>query len=377
MNHHAKRPANRQHAFTLVELIAVMTIIAILVGVSALPMLGLIEQARYKAERDHLAILANEARMSFRQDDLNKNLSALKPDMPGTTPHYVTIGSAPPSVYPALFDANMPAAGEIVNEHAWYARLTKLRGQTVYGGILNDQNGDIRSITYNAYQRRRVMLAGPLEKGQQRYIILSFMFQDGPLLPAAPTEGRLKDMGAGEVSNPDYEGWFNAIYDAEWGDKADSAPTGWGWDAGMQAAWNNGYRGRSYMQRVIAQRIVQPRYQVTINNNSHGYDQPGGTPGVTVRIYSDSIYIYANMVRWTSFNYSGLRAQADGRELPATVVPRYDSVKVFPERDEGILEGRRVVIRRGAGTESGIVSEEAAVVVESFLLNENTTYTAQ
>lgn len=364
-----------RRAFTLVELIAVMTIIAILAGVSALPMLGLIEQARYKAERDHLATLANEARMSFRQDDLDKNLSALKPDLPGTLPHYVTIGTPPPPVNPALFDAQIPAAGEIVNEHAWYARLTKLRGQTLYAGRLNDQNGDIRSIAYNSYHRRRVMLAGPLEKGRQRYIILSFMFQDGPLLPAAPADGRLKDMGAGEVSNPDYETWFNAIYDAEWGDKAHSPPAAW--DAGAQAAWSDGYRGRNYMQRVIAQRIVQPRYQVTVNNNSHGYDQPGGTPGSTVRIHSDSVYIYANMVKWTSFNYSGLRSQADGRELPAAVVPRYDSVKVFPERNEGILEGRRVVIRRGAGTESGIVSEEAAVMVESFLINENTTYTAQ
>lgn len=368
--------------FTLVELIAVMTVVAILAGVSMLPLLGLIEQARYKAERDTLAILANETRMSFRQEDFNLNISALKWDMPGTT---LICGSAaaPAASEPTWFDNGMAMATETINDHAWYARLAKLRGQTITTTtLLREQKGDVQAIAYNAYHRRRIMLVGPYEKGQQRYIILSFMFNDGPAFPNT-AEKRLTEDGSGNPTgvNSLYATWFDAIYNAEWGDKADSAPGVW--TADQQAAWLDGYRGRNYMQRTIVQRIVQPRYTVTLNNNSHAYTKsvtpiPPATE-TTVTVYPDRAYIYANMHDWKSWSYSGLWARVDGRGhiTPHPTLANTDSVQLFPARDEGILEGRRVLIMRDEGTETDYGNQAGAMQVESFLINQNTTYTAQ
>lgn len=340
--------------FTLVEVIAVLTIIGVLVGVMALPFIGLIESARMRAERQTMVMLAAEIKASFRQDDIDKNISAL----PGDMPRYTTGGP-----HETVFDYGPTAAGEMVIENAWYARLTKLRGQVLTFGTLNTRGGDIYAIAFNAYNARRVLLVGPYEASQQRYILLSFMFVDGPALPAAP--GPRGDMVL-NVFEPvaGYAAWFDAIYNHTWGETSD-APAGW------DAAWNaTNARGRSFAQRVVAERIVQPRYTVTINNLTN----PTPTADAAVFNAPDRIHVYSNMFSMTDWNTAGVAECVDARDSP---LPREstNNVEMFPRTRIGILEGRRLVIRRQRN--AAVANASAAEPVLSILLNENTTYTAQ
>lgn len=367
-----KKDSSLRRGFTLVELIGIMTIIGILVGLATIPMIGMIEQARFKAERDKLAMLAREAQSSFRQDDYSVNLSMLTMDLPVDAALSGTGQPGMTPVDPAVFDANMPAVGELFNANAWYARLAKLRGQAATAWT---DGGDLEDIVNNAYHRRRLMIAGPYEKKQQRYILLSFMFHDGPNLPYPDGVGSgVADHGriVSDASNPDYESWFNVIYNLKWGEKADAVPGGW------DAAWGNAPRGtRNYMQRVMAHRIVQPRYTVTVNNNSHSYVETvaSGTGTTTQTVYSDRVYVYANMRDMGAWNYSGLSLMVPGREHRWVVTG--EPVMIFPTRDAGILEGRRVVIKRDVGTNEDLGNQYGARIIDSFHINQNTTYTAQ
>ncbi|MDF9833696.1 type II secretory pathway pseudopilin PulG [Ereboglobus sp. PH5-5] len=350
----AKLPFTKK-GFTLVEVIAILTMIGILVGVMAIPAIGIIERARFRAEQQNLSMLANEVKLSFRQDDFGLNLSALEGDMPAD---YV----GRPAV--TKFDDEPPAANEMVNENAWYGRLTKLRGQPLLNQRLSASAGDVYNIAHNAYNQRRVMLVGPYEKDQQRYIILSFMFLDGPSLPTAPGN-RVILSGGVYSSETNYENWFNAIYSNTWGEAGCQAPTGWA--SGMQTAWNaTDGRNRTFAERTFVERIVQPRYKVTVNNNT---TIPAGADPLI--FFADRIYIYSNMPTWTDYANAGLWQHVAARAMGAGV----ETVQVFPGRNEGILEGRRVVIRRQANAITA--DADAAVTVVSVLLNENTTYTAQ
>lgn len=379
-----KKDTKADAGFTLVELIGIMTVIAILAGVAAIPLLGLIEATRFKAERDTLAMLANEARASFRQDDYTMNLSMLEMDLPGTLPISAPlIGTADPikaAVAPATFDAVMPVSGEAFDENAWYARLARLRGQSVTDWT---DGGDLDNILYNAYHRRRLMIVGPYEANQQRYIILSFMFQDGPNLPVPPSTAADHGRIVAGASSAAYETWFNIIYNHQWGDKAEALPGSWAATTGTN--WLRTERNRNYMQRVIAQRIVQPRYTVTVNNNSHSYSEPVVAEGIvtgTRAVYSDRVYVYANMRYMGDWNYSGLGMTVMGRDHDTS--SSYNSVMIFPTqidvtppRDAGILEGRRVVIKRDKGTHEDNGNQHGATLIDSFHINQNTTYTAQ
>ncbi|AWI08470.1 type II secretion system protein [Ereboglobus luteus] len=330
-----------KNGFTLVEVIAICTILGILVGVMAMPAIGIIERVRFRAEQKILDGLASEVKLSFRQEDLNLNLSALAGDMPA-----VTTGLYPSSQ--TIFDYQkdfapiiLPFDGEDTYVNAWYGRLARLRGQAIAATRLSDSGGDIHDIAYNIYGRRRVMLVGPFEADRQRYIILSFMFPGGPGLPF-PTVNRVSSGAA----VPDYKAWFDAIYDNSWGDMGSQAPTAW--NGTLQGEWNvTDGRGRSYAERTAAVRIVQPRYKVTINNLSP--DTPTSEvdgSGNIVYAAPDRVFVFSNMYAWNDPpNVPGLAARVDAFTSPETVESRTPNVQFFPSRNQGILEGRRVVIK--------------------------------
>lgn len=353
--------------FSILELIIVLIIIGILMGVMVLPTLSIIDRARIKTERQNLAMLADEIRASFRQEDYNLNISALADDMPQTNP----------DVAATLFSYGTTTDDYVLDVRCWYARLAALRGQTNWDvTTLEETAGDIQSIAFNTYGRRRVLIPGPLEPTRQRYILLSFMFSDdaGPALLAAPS--RLSSPG---VPNPLYKAWFDEIYSASWGEMGADGPVGTDpFTPNDWSAWEDECRrGKTFAQCTQAERIVQPRYWVTINNLSPRMTvDDNGTPKV---LDPDRVYIYTNMRSADDCpssggsGYAGLSARVDAQySTPRDAGP----VIRFPyERPQGILAGRRVVIRRQREA-TNPVPENASTVV-SILINENTTYTAQ
>jgi hypothetical protein len=313
--------------------------------------------------------------MSFRQDDLDNYISAIAGDMPN-----YTVG-----VHETEFDYGTPSASAGVTANAWYARLASLRGQGFGSGALADKSGDLYEIAYNARKGRRALLVGPREMNRQRYLLLSFMFEDGPTLPLPSAFGSW--VSGTFVPGADYKQWFDALYEHTWGETASppmyetsgtTSTTGWGLSDtdGIQVAWNvKNARGRSFAERVVAERIVQPRYFITVNNNS-SKTLASGTAGVDIQ--PDRVYVFGNMFAWsdwksTSSNPPGVSERVDARESPTPNLGY--TVDMIPRTGFGFLEGRRVVIvrQRNAST----VYADSGDPVVSVLINENITYTAQ
>jgi prepilin-type N-terminal cleavage/methylation domain-containing protein len=343
----------KNKGFTLVEVIAVLTIIGVLAGVMLLPFLGIIESAQMRAERKNVAMLATEIKMSFRQDDFYKNISAVVGDMP----NYISGGP-----YETEFDYDVPPIGESVSANAWYARLASMRGQAITSGTLMDKSGDVYEIAYNEKKARRVLFVGPREMNQQRYLLLSFMFADGPALPAAPGKRGAMVSGAFEPV-AGYDTWFNNMYKHTWGETAE-VPDGW------DAAWSEkNARGRSFIERVVAERISQPRYQVVVNNNSTKTESKIN-PGMYIE--ADRVYVYGNMLSWTDWDTAGVSERIDAFD---SLDKEGETVAMIPRTGYGFLEGRRVIVRRQR--DAATPKPEDALHVLSVLLNENITYTAQ
>jgi hypothetical protein len=219
---------------------------------------------------------------------------------------------------------------------------------------------------------------------RQRYLLLSFMFEDGPTLPLPSAFGSW--VSGTFVPGADYTYWFNSLYEHTWGETAgppvytsgSTDSTGWGFSGSdsIQAAWSvKNARGRSFAERVVAERIVQPRYFVTANNNSPRIPA-SGTAGLDTE--PDRVYVYGNMFAWTDWSgttsgfFPGVSERIDARESPGRVGNNVDMV---PRTGYGFLEGRRVVIVRQRNALTPIPTSGDPVL--SVLINENITYTAQ
>ncbi len=283
---------------TLIEILAVMTVIAILAGVMAYPIIGMIEKARMDAEEKILSNMKDIIVSSFQSEDLeNLNISAIPSDCDDVLAANQT-----------MFDFSQfgGGSGNMLNEaviagNEWMARFGRMQGLPV-------SSEGLRSVWQNAYKQRRILIVGPKEDSLQRYMILSFMVprDRGLVIPGPPSH-----------SVSDYKAWFDSIYNHNW-ESATGGPSGWG------SAWAGTLRGRSYAARVKVARIVQPRYRLTLNLSI--------ATGA-----NDGVYIYfnkhnANTVGGTSENFSH-EGESEVFTVPNTSAP-------------GILAGRRVIVRR-------------------------------
>jgi hypothetical protein len=348
-----------------------MAVMGILLGVLALPILGIIEAAKMREEHRELTTLVREVKDSFRNDDLSRfNISSL----PGEV--FVDIGSSgktdATTCQLTVFDYQAPTTTYPDNKDAipgaWYARLAHMRGQPPesYALVPLDQiDGFIHEIAFNAYKQRRLMIVGPPEETEyQRYIILSPMF---PLsarvggarleIPAPPNYDR---------RTSEYQAWFNAIYNHSWGDN-DEPPAGW------DDIWKHksGSRSFSYAQRILAERIVQRRYRVDVQNHDANVN----------------LFVRANLDNASVPKEAGVL----GRYRPEDITGRFPSEHLFVwnssawdwldaaakwdgDHTWGILEGRRITVHSKKIDDSGA---SAGTLIFSFLLDENTTITVQ
>lgn len=376
MNRNTHNDLNNRRGLSLVELIGVLTIIAIICTISIVPVLRVLEEAKARAERKNLALLAAEIKATFRQEDLEAhNISALPGEMPG--PYVASPISGAFTSMPTFFEKAFYIDGESTMEfytgeepyklHAWYIKLANLRGQgpVTVGERLNRIQGPVREIVFNNYERRRILIVGPYnEPNVQRYLLLSFAFPksagDAFKISDAPTGAT-----AGSADTlADYGDWFNEIYNHNWG--VDKGPP-----AGWSGPWNQvsaSAGGKTFAQRVIVERITQRRFNVTVNSTSIEHD----------------VEMFANMANTGDYRmalngptaYDALNYYANGR---------YGGTGIFQNGEGGVwrgfLEGRRVQAwriwpKRPDPVPPGWVPTER-VLMYSFLINENTTVTIQ
>jgi hypothetical protein len=75
-----------------------------------------------------------------------------------------------------------------------------------------------------------------------------------------------------QLTLPAYDGtaaWFNAIWNNDWESRTAAPPASWSGvlTPAQLAAWNQGNSGLKQTWRLCVQRIVLPKFMVTVNNN--------------------------------------------------------------------------------------------------------------
>jgi type II secretory pathway pseudopilin PulG len=347
-NHFSRKLAG----FSLVEIIAVCTIIGIMAGIMIFPVLGMIDNARKRAERVKLAKIADEIRASFTVDNLVNNISALPGELP------IVTASGAPAVPPTLFDHATRLNLSAATVHDWYMKLAHLRGQGA-SSTATAEGTEANAIAVNPWKGRRVLFVGPNENYVQRYVLLSFMFpeEDTPAVGAPASD-----------TYDSYVAWFDRIYDHDWGSPLAMTP------AGAEPSWGNwagtSLRGQNFAERVAVEKIVQRRYCIQVNNNTRDLmDNP-----------IDMVKIYTNVP--DGWDWSAPGAVEAGRYYPfdgetatwpsASTRWSGNTREKDPGHWVGILAGRRVFITRQNKGKS--TPEEQ---MYSLLLNEDVQVTVQ
>jgi type II secretory pathway pseudopilin PulG len=231
-------------AFTLLEVVLALFILASLTATLAPSITEIVNRNRVEAEKHTLGELADTVTASFENTDLtNLNVAAL----PGT------IGS---SDTPTEFSASSAAAYATTNNNSWFAKVARLRGMTPVVGSPPSTAAQpaLAQIAYNLFGNPRVLFAGPAEAGQQRFLLLSLMARSD------------------QLALPAYDGsaaWFNAIWNNDWESRTAAPPAYWSavLTPAQLAAWNQGSSGLKQTWRLCVQRIVLPKFTVTVNNN--------------------------------------------------------------------------------------------------------------
>jgi type II secretory pathway pseudopilin PulG len=320
-------------AFSLIELLGIMSIIGIIIGVITYPMLGWIERQRLQAERENLNVLKKEIEASFFQGKYIKNISAIPSDMPPSMVPATPAAEATSEL--TLFDEGVPATDEGFYSRSWYAKLASLRGSSGFSGTtLAGAEGSLRDVAYNMYGSRRILIAGPYgENDGQRYLLLSLMFSRrgaaGELAFATPPDR--SDKAA-------FESWFNSLYAFDW-NKGDTAADLVSQLAdGTSLKWVSPTSSKlTYAQRVVAVRIVQPRFHISINNTTN----------------DDGVDLLANVTALDSLSDADV---GERERYPTTGtgfiwntttshgVAENGKVGIFPKGEKGILMGRKVLV---------------------------------
>lgn len=307
-------------------ILVAVAIMGILAGALAPVVSGKLDDSRMRSEAESLGVLRRDFEATFDSTDYSSiNESSLSGAglAPGTTATTFDAANAIGSrIYAPLVT---------VDPASWLSRIALKRGitsavaQASYGP---NSGGQYAALAFNAMGVQRCVVAGPTdESGMQRYLMLSLM------VPAYRT---LAFPGGDAVQT------FNAIWDQSWDSVGAQAPATWSstLTPDQIALWNEAsVNHRSNASRLLLERIVQPKYSLTVANNS-----PTDTAWVDIGPSQNAMTCAPN---------SGTTLSSS---LPA-----------FPT---GILSGRLIVVRRGA-------SPTSAYEVQRFLIHSDVTITLQ
>jgi prepilin-type N-terminal cleavage/methylation domain-containing protein len=328
----SRRP---QAGFSLFEVIVVLILLSIFVGILSYPILGMLDSAEMRAERKKLALIASEIRSTFHNDLLESyNISAVTGEVSGACP--VT-----------LFDI-LPKdpADDLVNANSWFTRLANLRSgiSLPTGGTVYNSSADVRDLTINHFRRRRLLILGPTNENEQlRYLLLSLMIPDN-----TPVNLTIPNPADTNPSSAAYKEWFDKIYLHDWG-VANDGPEGW------DNIWSGtSLHGYTFTQRVLAERIVQRRFFLTVNNQGE-----------------DAIGVYTNLRKLSDFSASDVLRDKINAGLSNQEFPNHVIIE-GKQRTQGILDGRRVLIYTIYAND---IDRQKALLF-SFQMNETTVVTA-
>ncbi len=311
--------------FLLMLLVAV-AIVGILAGILAPVLANKLDDAQLRSESETLRSLRRDFEATYDAVDYN-NLNEAS----------IAGSGLPPGVEFTAFDSGTGIASRIysqsivVDPTGWVTKLAQKRGigsyvvGSSYSALTQNQ---YTALAFNAYQVQRCLVVGPLgESGQQRYLLISLMVPPYRTL-AFPTADSTQT--------------FNSIWDQSWESAQSQAPASWGslLTSGQYSLWNTASsNNRTNASRLLVERIVQPKYSLTIANNSQL-----DTAWVDIGPLTNAITAAPNSGTTQSGSLPGFAT--------------------------GILSGRLVVVRRGP-------SAAAAYEVQRFFLYSDVNLTVQ
>jgi len=310
----------------LLLLLAAVAIVGILAGLLAPILSNKLDDAQIRAERDLLRGLRRDFEATYDANDYNNLNEASLPGsgLPAGT-IFTTFDSG------AGFGSRIYAPTITVDPYGWVTKLAQKRGITSYvaGASLAASSGDqYTGLAFNHYKVQRCLLAGPTgETGQQRYLLVSLM---------APPYRVLAFPSADATQT------FDSIWDQSWESTGAQAPALWTslLPAAQVALWNTvSANNRTNASRLLVERMVQPKYTLTVANNSQT-----DTAWVDIGPATNAITALPNSGTTTSASLGGFAT--------------------------GILAGRLIVMRRGAGAGT-------AYEVQRFFLYSDVNLTVQ
>lgn len=251
----------RLRGFTLIETLGALLIVGILASIALPGVVRRYVDDQMKAEDQMLALMQQDIVRSFDSEDLaNVNLSALG-------------GEIPSGITPTNFSSSVSPVYAATNTYDWFAKLADVRGLAVTASPPTAANQPaLASLVFNPYNQSRLLILGPTEANQQRYLLISMMARSEQL--ALP-------------QNDGTAAWFNAIWNTEWNTRYGSVPSYWSTTLTptQVAAWNGNATGSNlYRLRVV--RIVQPRFVISVSNthptaNAYVYYNASTSPMLT------------------------------------------------------------------------------------------------
>jgi type II secretory pathway pseudopilin PulG len=311
--------------FLLMLLIAV-AIIGILAGILAPVLANKLDDAQMRSESEALMTLRKDFEATYDSVDY-ANLNEAS----------VPASGLPPGTVMTNFDQANGIAARIfsptvtVDPAGWVTKLAQKRGVTSYapGDTFSAlEQSQYTAIAFNAYNSQRCLVVGPAgEAGQQRYMLISLMVPPYRAL-AFPTADATQT--------------FNSIWDQTWESVDSQAPATWAtlMSRSQFSLWNTpSANNRTNASRLLVQRIVQPKYTLTLANNN-----PVDTAWVDIGPAANAMVAAPNSGTSTSTALAGFSS--------------------------GILSGRLIVVRRGP-------SAAAAYEVQRFYLYSDVNLTVQ
>jgi type II secretory pathway pseudopilin PulG len=307
-------------------LLVAVAIVGVIAGMIAPVIANKLDDAQMRAEAGTLRSLRRDFEATYDATDYN-NLNETSVAASGlpTGTVYTTFDQG------NAIDARIFGASIVVDPAGWVTKLAQKRGITSYvvgASYAALTQNQYTAIAFNPYQVQRCLVIGPSgETGQQRYLLISLMvppYRNLVFPSADPTQT------------------FNSIWDQSWESTQAQAPQLWSTllTPDQLALWNaTSSNNRTNASRLLVERIVQPKYSLTLANNSQT-----DTAWLDIGPASDAMVAAPNSGTMQSSSLPGFSG--------------------------GILAGRLIVVRRGP-------SAAAAYEVQRFYIYSDVNLTVQ
>lgn len=230
-------------AFTLIEALIVVAIMAIVATITFSDSLEAVIRKKINAEDQALALLERDIRVSFENTDLSGTNIASFVNEIGTGDIATAFSTDTNPVYTTT------------NSNDWFAKIARIRGTAVQLGVapLPNNQPALAKLLFNHSGNARLLVAAPPEADKQRFMLISLIAQPGELtLPAYQ----------------DNTTWFDAIWNTDFTNRNPAASGLWkSILAPDQIAQWEGDSSGTNLYRLRVQRVTLPRFVVTVNNN--------------------------------------------------------------------------------------------------------------